>query len=130
MIDMKNIMKEAHKLTREIKKEFPEVDYKFQLGLCISFLSKEGDNNMTIEEKLNNLGFKTWEKKDGEGNTKAKRVYINSVEELLNALNREGNNKAYRRDKMYYDVLKDEFNYSVSRSAIATIEEAIDLLRK
>ena len=37
---MKNIMKEAHKLTKEIKKEFPEVDYKFQLGLCISYLSK------------------------------------------------------------------------------------------
>ena len=37
---MKNVMKEAHKLTREIKAEFPEVDYKFQLGLCISYLSK------------------------------------------------------------------------------------------
>ena len=38
---MKNIMKEAHKLTKEIKKEFPEVDYKFQLGLCISYLYEE-----------------------------------------------------------------------------------------
>lgn len=36
-----NLMKEAHKMTREIKKEFPEVDYKAQLGICISFLCKE-----------------------------------------------------------------------------------------
>lgn len=48
MIYMKNIMKEAHKLTREIKREYPEVDYKTQLGICISFLSKnEGDVEMT-----------------------------------------------------------------------------------
>ena len=37
---MKNIMKEAHRLTREIKAEFPEVDYQAQLGICISYLSK------------------------------------------------------------------------------------------
>ena len=46
---MKNIMKEAHKLTREIKAEFPNVDYKFQLGICISYLSKnemKEDDNM------------------------------------------------------------------------------------
>ena len=35
---MKNIMKKAHEMTKEIKKEFPNVDYKFQLGLCLSFL--------------------------------------------------------------------------------------------
>ena len=37
-----NIMKEAHKLTKEIKREFPNVDYKGQLGICISYLYKEG----------------------------------------------------------------------------------------
>lgn len=36
---MKNVMKEAHKLAKEIKAEFPEVDYKAQLGICISYLS-------------------------------------------------------------------------------------------
>lgn len=44
---MKNIMKEAHKMTKEIKREYPEVDYKAQLGICLSFLSKnEGDVEM------------------------------------------------------------------------------------
>ena len=130
MIYMKNIMKEAHKLTREIKREYPEVDYKTQLGICISFLSKnKGVDNMTIEEKLNNLGFKTWEKKDSEGNTTAKRVYVNSLEQLLDALNVNCNVKAYKRDRLVYDVLSDKFSYNVSRSAEETVKEAIKVLR-
>ena len=46
-----NLMKEAHKMTREIKKEFPEVDYKAQLGICISFLyekNKKGNDKMEM----------------------------------------------------------------------------------
>lgn len=44
---MKNLMKEAHKLTKEIKAEYPNVDYKAQLGICISYLSKnEGEVKM------------------------------------------------------------------------------------
>ena len=42
----RNLMKEAHKLTKEIKKQYPEVDYKTQLGLCLSFLSQEGGKVM------------------------------------------------------------------------------------
>ena len=41
-----NLMKKAHKLTKEIKKQYPEVDYKTQLGLCLSFLSQEGGKEM------------------------------------------------------------------------------------
>lgn len=43
---MRNLMKEAHKLAKEIKAEYPNVDYKAQLGICISYLSKEGEKNM------------------------------------------------------------------------------------
>ena len=42
----RNLMKEAHKLTKEIKKQYPEVDYMTQLGLCLSFLSQEGGKEM------------------------------------------------------------------------------------
>ncbi|MDU3018902.1 MAG: hypothetical protein E7B46_08840 [Clostridium perfringens] len=38
MKDMSLVMKKAHRLTKEIKKEFPNVDYKFQLGICMSYL--------------------------------------------------------------------------------------------
>ena len=47
---MKNIMKAAHKMAKEIKSEYPNVNYKFQLGLCISYLAKEGENNMMTRE--------------------------------------------------------------------------------
>ncbi|WP_338900713.1 hypothetical protein WHY45_16075 (plasmid) [Clostridium perfringens] len=47
MKDMSLIMKEAHRLTKEIKNEFPEVDYKFQLGICMSYLlNGKGENEM------------------------------------------------------------------------------------
>ena len=58
---MKNLMKRAHELTRKIKREFPEVDYKTQLGISLSFLYKEGvdkmitfkaNNGMTVEIEL------------------------------------------------------------------------------
>lgn len=47
MKDMSLIMKEAHRLTKKIKNEFPEVNYKFQLGICMSYLlNGEGENEM------------------------------------------------------------------------------------
>lgn len=43
---MKNVMKAAHQLTKEIKREYPEVNYKAQLGICISYLANEEENEM------------------------------------------------------------------------------------
>lgn len=45
------IIKEAHKMAKEIKKQFPEVDYKFQFGLNLSYLLKKGENKMEGSEK-------------------------------------------------------------------------------
>lgn len=42
----RNLMKEAHKLTKQIVSEYVDVDYKTQLGLCLSFLSQEGGKEM------------------------------------------------------------------------------------
>lgn len=124
MIDMKNIMKRAHELTKEIKGEYPEVDYKTQLGICLSFLSKKGDNDMTIEEKLNKMGFKTWKKGD------KKRVYINSLADILEKTGLSSNPKAYRKDSMYYDVVLDKFFSTVSSSAKETVESIIKYLKE
>ena len=46
---MMNLMKEAHKLTREIKAEYKDVDYKAQLGICISYLSKKEEVKKMVE---------------------------------------------------------------------------------
>ena len=46
---MMNLMKEAHRLTKEIKREYPEIDYKAQLGICISYLSKKEEVKKMVE---------------------------------------------------------------------------------
>jgi hypothetical protein len=47
----RNLMKEAHKMAKKIKEQYPEVDYQAQLGLCLSFLAQEGEQEMKIEGK-------------------------------------------------------------------------------
>ena len=47
----KNLMKKAHEMAKEIKEQYPEVDYQAQLGLCLSFLTQEGKQEMKIEGK-------------------------------------------------------------------------------
>lgn len=40
------IVKKAHKMTKEIKNQYPEVDYRTQFGLCLSYLLNMGGNVM------------------------------------------------------------------------------------
>lgn len=47
----RNIMREAHKMTKQIVSEYGDVDYKTQLGLCLSFLSQEKGGKEMIELK-------------------------------------------------------------------------------
>lgn len=57
---MKELMSKAHELTREIIKEFPEVDYKTQLGICISYLHNNKEEKMLskrAEEIKNQLSI-------------------------------------------------------------------------
>ena len=43
----KELMIKAHKMVKEIKNEYSEVDYKFQLGLCLAYLyENEGEVEM------------------------------------------------------------------------------------
>lgn len=42
----KELIIKAHKMTKKIKAQYPTVDYKFQLGLCLSYLQNEGENEM------------------------------------------------------------------------------------
>lgn len=47
---MKELMRKAHKMAKEIKAEFPEVDYRTQLGICISHLIKGNDLSQRAKE--------------------------------------------------------------------------------
>ena len=76
---MKNLFTKAHEMTREIKEKHPEVDYRFQFGICLSFLynkKEEEEVAITIKE-INAVAEKYgleaayWEKYG------YKRIYIN-----------------------------------------------------
>lgn len=45
-------MKEAHKMTKEIKEKYPKVDYKTQLGLCLSYLSSKEKEEEEIRRRF------------------------------------------------------------------------------
>lgn len=127
----KELMVKAHKMTKEIKAQYPKVDYKFQLGLCLSYLQNKGENEMKVEEKLQNLGYKVWSKKDSEGNVIAKRIYMNDLAELSEKLNVELlNSKGLRKDSMYFDCITEKFHFNVTSSRVSTVESMIEKLRK
>lgn len=44
-----NLLKEAHKMTKEIKREYPEVNYKAQLGICLTFLYNNKEEREMVE---------------------------------------------------------------------------------
>lgn len=49
---MKKIFKRAHKMAREIKREYPDVNYRVQFGLCLSYLlNKKEEEKMMIGTK-------------------------------------------------------------------------------
>ena len=122
----KELMVKAHKMAKEIKNEYPTVDYKFQLGLCLAYLYKEGEKEMGIEEKLQGLGYKIWSKKDSEGNIIAKRIYINNLSELAEKINFNlMNPKVFRKDSMYFNCLDGKFYFSVKNSRKSTVLELI-----
>ena len=127
----RELMIKAHKMTKEIKAEYPAIDYKFQLGLCLAYLyENEGENEMRVEEKLTNLGLKTWEKKDEEGNFIAKRIYINDVASLCEKFGISTNAKRINKTvKMHYDCLTDKFSFSTSSSYTSTVNELIEAIR-
>lgn len=72
------LIKEAHKMTKEIKQEFNNVDYKTQFGLCLSFLieeEKEMDiKNMKTKELIELKKEIEQELKTREKNTTKEKV--------------------------------------------------------
>lgn len=46
----RNLMKKAHEMTREIVEKYGDVDYRTQLGLCLSFLAQNGGKEMLLKE--------------------------------------------------------------------------------
>ena len=58
----KKLVKEAHRLAREIKIEYPEVDYRFQFGICMKYLLSEREvEEVVIKTSSSNYELKNFE---------------------------------------------------------------------
>lgn len=62
----KELFVKAHKMAKEIKGEYPEVNYMFQFSLCLSYLKEEAKEEKAIiwedvakaaEKAVNELGY-------------------------------------------------------------------------
>ncbi|HBX47564.1 MAG TPA: hypothetical protein DEF85_01565 [Clostridiaceae bacterium] len=97
---MKNLFKKAHKMAREMKEKYPEVDYHAQFGLCISFLleekeEEEMDNTITFNEikkmaEEEGLEAALWEKYN------LTKIYFNHY-----------TGSGYRKSKGQFDIQED-----------------------
>lgn len=98
---MKNLLKEAHKLTKEIKNKYPEVDYKAQLGICISYLNNKEENEM-VELKGT--------EKQIDWAEKLREDVLNKFDEkldlILNGAYEDVRNTLVRNKKMFKNTVK------------------------
>lgn len=124
------LIKKAHEMTKEIKKEYMEVDYRVQFGLCLSYLlSKKEEKKMelSVEEKIENA-VEEVAKTHGETdivvkitNWKQKRIYINvyCFKSKFDCFIDLENNKV----KCYNTVLAGAWRNRIQDALISTIKE-------
>lgn len=51
-MNKKELMVKAHKMVKEIRNKYPEIDYKFQLGLCLTYLYEEETKKENIVSEI------------------------------------------------------------------------------
>ena len=54
---MKELFKQAHKMTREIKIKYPNVSYQFQFALCLKYIIRQEKIEQILKEVRNNIDF-------------------------------------------------------------------------
>ncbi|KEI12752.1 hypothetical protein [Clostridium novyi] len=124
----KEVVKKAHEMAREIKKEYMEVDYRVQFGLCLSYLlSEEEETEVSVEEKIENA-VEEVAKTHGETdivvkitNWKQKRIYINvyCFKSKFDCFIDLENNKV----KCYNTVLAGAWRNRIQDALISTVKE-------
>lgn len=117
----KELMIKAHAMTKEIKKECPNVDYKFQLGLCLAYLYEEGDVKMVelkgsekqiawakeIKEVVLEMAERTVEGATARYNEKQNKARIRRMNEAIELLERFKNEESA---KFFIDNFKGLLN--------------------
>lgn len=130
---MKNLFKEAHKLTKEMVEKYGDVDYQVQFGLFVSFLIEE-EKGMKLETKedVKNLIKKNMDAVETERNFE-----ITSFE--MNEWKNYGKHRVYiniqldhqRRFEGFLEILEEEVKFYVNEwGARRYNEDTIEAIRK
>ena len=103
MRNMRNIMIEAHRMTKEIKNNSPEVDYKAQLGLCLSFLMTNK------EEKVMEMAKLEGSEKQVKWAESLREEFVTKIEEYKEFLNNEEEEVILRHARYFSMNITREF---------------------
>ena len=103
MRNMRNIMIEAHRMTKEIKNNSPEVDYKAQLGLCLSFLMTNK------EEKVMEMAKLEGSEKQIKWAEDLRKEFVTKIEEYKEFLNNEEEEVILRHARYFSMSITREF---------------------
>ena len=103
MRNMRNIMIEAHRMTREIKRTSQEVDYKAQLGLCLSFLMTNK------EEKVMEMAKLEGSEKQIKWAEDLRKEFVTKIEEYKKFLNSEEEEVILRHARYFSMNITREF---------------------
>lgn len=107
----KELFKKAHKLTKEIKKVYSNVDYRFQFSLCLAYL-KEGEVKMVkLEGSEKQIA---WAESLKEGFLK---MLLETKEDIL---------KSKNTVLVYYKELQKEVESITCEKKISQVRLALD----
>lgn len=82
-----------------------------------------------MEKYLLSLGLKVWEKKDADGNTTQKRIYINDLKVV--GIEKLSNNAKRYKFTLYYDCLTNNFfSNAAGRSDEEMLRDLINLMQE
>ena len=104
MRNMRNIMIEAHRMTKEIKNNSLEVDYKAQLGLCLSFLMMNKK-----EEKVMEMAKLEGSEKQIKWAEDLRKEFVTKIEEYKEFLNNEEEEVILRHARYFSMSITREF---------------------
>lgn len=115
----RNLMKEAHKMTKEIKEQYPEVDYQAQLGLCLSFLAQEG------EEEVKKIEGKSEKQVKYAESCREKRIV--RLQKTIERKTRKSNEGKITLDKKTYSVRKTDEKLELTK--VEALQICINVLK-
>lgn len=99
----REIMIKAHKMTKEVKKEFPNVNYKFQFGLCLSYILEEERKEVVKMKELKGTEKQIKWAEDLREQLKSSMEVVEDMAILMQDCKNEKMNKTYAVIKAEYD---------------------------